>query len=141
VTGVPGAGTTDGVGVDEVGAQSVGAASVGAGDDGAGRPGVVLVVPAALRDDAGGVSSVVVVTAPATGEAAAAGRPPTVRQVLDALAVSHPRLERRVRDERGMVRRHVNVFVGADDSRGLLGQDTPVPAGAEVLILPNVSGG
>jgi molybdopterin converting factor small subunit len=99
---------------------------------------VLLVVPAALRDDAGGASTLTVVVAASEGGSAAR---PTVRGVLDALAVGYPRLERRIRDERGRLRRHVNVFVGADDSRGLLGQDTPVPAGAEILVLPNVSGG
>jgi molybdopterin converting factor small subunit len=115
----------------------------------AGRVEVAVVVPAALRDDAGGASVVrVMIESPdivaGTPSAAPAGPPgarPTVRQVLDALAGSHPRLERRLRDERGAVRRHVNVFVGPDDSRGLLGQDTVVPAGAEILVLPNVAGG
>jgi molybdopterin converting factor small subunit len=101
---------------------------------------VVLVVPAALRDDAGGMSSIDVRVAP-DGAGGRPGRRPVVRDVLDALAGTHPRLERRIRDERGDLRRHVNVFVGGDDTRGLLGQDTAVPAGAEVLILPNVAGG
>jgi molybdopterin converting factor small subunit len=101
-----------------------------------GRPAgadVVVVLPAVLRDDAGGVSTVTV-TVPATVR-------PTVRAVLDALSAEHPRLERRLRDERGGLRRHVNVFVGMDDTRGLLGQDTVVAPGAEVLLLPNIAGG
>lgn len=97
--------------------------------------GVVVVLPAALRDDAEG-GSTLTVDVPLAG-----ARVVTVRAVLDAVAVAYPRLERRVRDETGTVRRHVNVFVGGDDSRALLGQDTPVPPGAEVLLLPNVSGG
>lgn len=94
--------------------------------------GVVVVLPAALRDDAGGASTLTV--------APAAARP-TVRDVLDAVAAEHPRLGRRLRDESGQVRRHVNLFVAGDDTRGLLGQDTPVPPGAEVLVMPNIAGG
>jgi hypothetical protein len=36
----------------------------------------------------------------------------TVLEVLDALAEVHPSVGRRVRDETGVQRRHVNVFVG-----------------------------
>ncbi len=109
------------------------------GKGGAAAPGptseqVVVVLPAALRDEAGGASTVRVAVV-------AGPRPPVVRDVLDALAAAHPRLERRLRDERGVVRRHVNVFVAGDDTRGLLGQDTPVPPGAEVTLLPNIAGG
>ncbi|MEK8106622.1 molybdopterin synthase sulfur carrier subunit [Micromonospora sp. M12] len=35
----------------------------------------------------------------------------TLRAVLDELAAHHPRLARRIRDERGELRRYVNVFV------------------------------
>lgn len=65
----------------------------------------------------------------------------TVGAVLDALADVHPAVGRRVRDETGVVRRHVNVFVGADNARDLAGVDTVVPEGVEVAVLPAVSGG
>ena len=67
--------------------------------------------------------------------------PVTVGAVLDAVAVAHPAVGRRVRDEAGALRRHVNVFVGADNARDLAGADTVVPVGAEVAVLPAVSGG
>ena len=67
--------------------------------------------------------------------------PATVRTVLDALAAAHPSIGRRVRDEAGALRRHVNVFVGADNAKDLGGLDTPVPDGAEVSVLAAVSGG
>jgi molybdopterin converting factor small subunit len=47
----------------------------------------------------------------------------------------------RVIDERGSLRRHVNVFIGIDEARHLGGLDAPVPAGTEVSIVPAVSGG
>jgi sulfur-carrier protein len=67
--------------------------------------------------------------------------PITVGAVLDAVAERHPAIGRRVRDEAGTLRRHVNVFVGADNARDLDGTDTVVPDGAEMALLPAVSGG
>jgi len=67
--------------------------------------------------------------------------PITVRAVLDAVAADHPAIGRRVRDEAGTLRRHVNVFVGADNARDLDDSDTLVPEGTEVAVLPAVSGG
>lgn len=65
----------------------------------------------------------------------------TVADVLDALDAIHPAVGRRVRDETGTQRRHVNVFVGPDNVRDLAGLASVVPAGAEVSVLPAVSGG
>ena len=65
----------------------------------------------------------------------------TVVEVLDALDAVHPAVGRRVRDETGAQRQHVNVFVGPDNVRDLDGLSTVVPVGAEVSILPAVSGG
>ena len=61
--------------------------------------------------------------------------------MLDAVAAAHPAIGRRVRDEAGGLRRHVNVFVGADNARDLDDTDTLVPEGSEVAVLPAVSGG
>ena len=67
--------------------------------------------------------------------------PATLRTVLDALDAAHPSVGRRVRDESGALRRHVNVFIGADNAKDLAGLDTPVPEGVEVSVLAAVSGG
>lgn len=85
----------------------------------------------ALREHAGGASHVEL----DVDERA------TVGAVLDALAAAHPAVGRRVRDEAGALRTHVNVFVGADNARDLDGDDTPVPDGAEVAVLAAISGG
>lgn len=94
---------------------------------------VVVRVPSALRPFTGG-QAVVPVEVGASGGADVAG-------VLDQLAGSHPGLERRVRDEQGRLRPHVNVFVGATNIRDLAQLATPVDDGDEVVILPAVSGG
>ncbi|HET9611048.1 MAG TPA: ubiquitin-like small modifier protein 1 [Acidimicrobiales bacterium] len=90
-------------------------------------------VPAALRHAAGGRSTV-----PAR---LGGSRAPDVRALLDHLAATLPDLERRVRDEQGALRRHVNVFVGATNVRDLDEQATALGDGDEVAILPAVSGG
>lgn len=69
------------------------------------------------------------------------GRHATVRDVLASLKAAHPAVHARIVTERGEVRTHVNVFVGRDDIRFADGQDTPVADGAEVVVLPSVSGG
>lgn len=44
-------------------------------------------------------------------------------------------------DERGEVRRHVNVFVNGESIRFLDGLSTPAPDGSTILVLAAVSGG
>ncbi|WP_299955881.1 MoaD/ThiS family protein [uncultured Modestobacter sp.] len=65
----------------------------------------------------------------------------TVCAVLDALAAQHPVFDRRVRDETGALRRFVNVYVDGDEVRRLSGLATPVPSGAEVMVVQSVAGG
>lgn len=93
---------------------------------------VRLVLPGVLREVAGGAGALEV---PVAGEGA------TVRAVLDAATAGRPLLEARVRDERGVLRQHVNVFLDGEDIRRLAGLDTRVAAGAVVHLLPAVSGG
>jgi molybdopterin converting factor small subunit len=98
---------------------------------------VVVRVPTALRELTGGERTVLVEIEPPPGGHGAV----TVASVLDALAVAHAPLERRVRDELGQTRVHVNVFVGADNIRDLDGLATRVGPGQEVSIIPAISGG
>ena len=65
----------------------------------------------------------------------------TVCGLLDALAADHPVFDRRVRDETGALRRHVNVYVDGENVRGGRGLATELPNGAEVQVLPSVAGG
>ena len=64
-----------------------------------------------------------------------------VGTALDHLAAAYPGLERRVRDEQGRLRPHVNLFVGTVNIRDLDLLATPLADGSEVVILPAVSGG
>jgi sulfur-carrier protein len=67
--------------------------------------------------------------------------PATVGDVFDGLATRFPALEWRIRDECGVIRRHVNVFVGDVNVRDAALSATPAPPGAEIIILPAISGG
>ena len=65
----------------------------------------------------------------------------TVRAALEGLEQSQSALYRNVCDETGMVRKHLNVYVNADNMRDLAGVDTPLMPGDVLTILPAVSGG
>jgi molybdopterin converting factor small subunit len=95
---------------------------------------VYVRVPASLRGYTGGRSAVDV-------DLTELGPEPTVRDLLDHLANTHPDLECRLRDEQRRLRRHVNLFLGDDNVRDLSEQDTPLVAGVEVAVMPAVSGG
>jgi molybdopterin synthase sulfur carrier subunit len=106
----------------------------------AGGPALIVTVrlAAALRAHAGG-AALLDVDVPAPGSPDCPG--PRIADVLDALALIHPALVRRIRDEAGGLRTHVNIFVDADNVRDLGGLDTVVPVAAELSLLPAVSGG
>ena len=92
-------------------------------------------VPTQLRDLVAGAAVVEI------SVGGAADRTTTVAAVLDALATEHTALERRIRDEQGRIRPHVNLFVAADNIRDRDGPATPIGAGDELSIIPAVSGG
>ena len=92
-------------------------------------------VPTQLRDLVAGAAVVEI------SVGGASERMTTVATVLDALAAQHPALERRIRDEQGRTRRHVNLFVNADNVRDRDGPATAIGAGEELSIVPAVSGG
>lgn len=91
---------------------------------------VVVVLPAPLRELAGGEASVTL-----------AGRPETVGEALAALRTEHAAVYDRIVTEQGEVRQHVNLFVGTNSVRRTGGLDTPLEPDAEILVLPSVSGG
>jgi molybdopterin converting factor small subunit len=94
---------------------------------------VVVNVPASLRQFSGGQRRVCLECA----------EPSTLDSVFVALHAAAPGVVERALDEQGRIREHVNVFVDGQSIRAgsKLGLHTPVLAGAEVWILPAVSGG
>jgi molybdopterin synthase sulfur carrier subunit len=62
---------------------------------------------------------------------------PTVLELLRGFESRYPDVRGWILDERGHIRPHINVFVDAE--RG--GEQTPVPAGARVEVIPAITGG
>jgi sulfur-carrier protein len=61
----------------------------------------------------------------------------TVGELLAALERARPGISGWILDERGRIRRHLNVFVNGEYG----GEDTPVAADDRVDVLPAISGG
>lgn len=91
-------------------------------------PRVTVRLYGAYSGFAGGARSAVV-------EAGAVG------EALDALAAAHPSLRERLRDERGALREHLNVFANSEQIRFLDGERTPLRDGDVLHVMPAVSGG
>ncbi len=91
-------------------------------------PTVSVRLPTVLRPAAGGLSTV-----EATGD--------TVGDLVKSLIASYPGLETNLLDDKGGIRRFVNIYVNDEDIRFLDGADTKVAGGDEVAILPAVAGG
>lgn len=61
----------------------------------------------------------------------------TVVELLRGLEQRHPDLRGWILDERGRIRRHINVFVGGEQGKEL----TAVRPGERVEVLPAITGG
>jgi molybdopterin converting factor small subunit len=61
----------------------------------------------------------------------------TVRELLGELERLHPAMGGWILDERGRIRRHINVFVNGEHGT----EDTPVGADDRVEVLQAISGG
>ena len=91
---------------------------------------VRVVIPRALAEFAGGRSELSVDVDGAT-----------VGDVVASLGTAYPALARRIVDETGELRRHVNVYVGMEECRRLGGLDAVVPDGADVSVIGSIAGG
>jgi sulfur-carrier protein len=89
---------------------------------------VTVRIPTQLRELSGGAAEIT------TDEG-------TVADVLAQLDGAHPGFAERLFDDKGELRRFVNVFVADEDIRFLEGVGTPVAAGQTVSIVPAVAGG
>lgn len=61
--------------------------------------------------------------------------------VVRELSARFPAVGRRVVEETGEVRRHVNVYVGNEECRRLQGLHTVIPEGTTVFIVGSIAGG
>jgi len=65
----------------------------------------------------------------------------TIGDAINELQSRYPGIAERLVDEKGEVRRFVNVYVNEEDIRFLKNRETPLKEGDEVSIIPAIAGG
>lgn len=89
---------------------------------------ITVRLPGALRDAVGGDNKVT-----ATGR--------TLDEVFADVERRFPGFRSRVVDDTGQLKTFVNVYIGDADARERGGLSAPVPADAEVMVIPAMAGG
>lgn len=74
-------------------------------------------------------------------EATASLEAASIEELLKALDGRYPGILERLCDEKGKLRRFLNVYVNSEDIRFLNNQETALSDGDEVSIVPAVAGG
>ena len=65
----------------------------------------------------------------------------TVQGIIDDLEKKYPGLKERLCDEKGELRRFVNIYLNDEDIRFAQGRQTSVKTGDEISIIPAIAGG
>jgi molybdopterin synthase sulfur carrier subunit len=65
----------------------------------------------------------------------------TIGEAITELQDRYPGIKERLVDDKGEVRRFVNVYVNEEDIRFLQNQQTPLKDGDEISIIPAIAGG
>jgi molybdopterin synthase sulfur carrier subunit len=65
----------------------------------------------------------------------------TIGLAIEELQSRFPGIGERLVDEKGEVRRFVNVYVNEEDIRFLKNRETPLKDGDEISIIPAIAGG
>lgn len=65
----------------------------------------------------------------------------TIGDAITELQSRYPGIQERLVDEKGEVRRFVNVYVNEEDIRFLENKKTPLKDGDEISIIPAIAGG
>ena len=65
----------------------------------------------------------------------------TIAAIVDDLEKQYPGLKERLCDEKGELRRFVNIYLNDEDIRFAKGKDTAVKDGDEISIIPAIAGG
>jgi molybdopterin converting factor small subunit len=95
---------------------------------------VTFHIPGPLRPFTGGLAEVHVA-------GIEAGAPATLRDALQTLWDIYPGLRDRIATEQGLIREHINLFVGNENVRYTGALTTPLQDGAVISIVPAISGG
>ena len=64
-----------------------------------------------------------------------------IQSMIESLNGQFPGLKDRVCDDKGEIRRFVNIYLNEEDIRFLNGKDTPLKDGDEISIVPAIAGG
>jgi molybdopterin synthase sulfur carrier subunit len=64
-----------------------------------------------------------------------------IGEAITELQLRYPGIQERLVDEKGEVRRFVNVYVNEEDIRFLKNRETPLKDGDEISIIPAIAGG
>jgi molybdopterin synthase sulfur carrier subunit len=64
-----------------------------------------------------------------------------IRELIEDLEKSFPGIKARLCDEKGNLRRFINIYVNEEDIRFLQRDQTPLKDGDEVSIIPAIAGG
>ncbi len=73
------------------------------------------------------------------GEVTAAGA--SLKDIINDLESRHPGMRDRLLDEKGEIRRFVNIYVNGDDVRFLDQLNSSVKDGDDISIVPAIAGG
>ena len=89
---------------------------------------ITVQIPTALRRHTAGVSSI---------QCAASN----LDQLFSVLDEKFPDLRLHLRDDKGQIRRFLNIYVNEEDIRFLGGQTYAFQEGDEILLVPSIAGG
>ena len=89
---------------------------------------ITVQIPTALRRHTEGIGSI----------SCAASNLGELFSVLDE---KFPDLKPHLRDDKGQIRRFLNIYVNEEDIRFLKNQQTPLKDGDEISIIPAIAGG
>lgn len=64
-----------------------------------------------------------------------------IRGLIEDLEKNFPGIKARLYDEKGILRRFINLYVNEEDIRFLQKDNTPLKDGDEVSIIPAIAGG
>lgn len=64
-----------------------------------------------------------------------------IRELIEDLENNFPGIKERIYDEKGLLRRFINIYVNEEDIRFLQLDKTALKSGDEVSIIPAIAGG
>ena len=69
------------------------------------------------------------------------GEAANIKELIANLEENYPGIKERICDEKGQIRRFINIYVNEEDVRFLKQDETPLKDGDEVSIIPAIAGG